>query len=39
MSELSKKMQAIIPKLTVKKLYGIDEAIKTLKGLASLPRV
>jgi large subunit ribosomal protein L1 len=35
MAKLSKKMQAINTKVDRDKLYTIDEAIKTLKGLAS----
>jgi len=35
MAKLSKKMQAINEKVDREKLYSIDEAIKTLKGLAS----
>jgi len=35
MAKLSKKMQAINAKVDREKIYGIDEAIKTLKGLAS----
>jgi large subunit ribosomal protein L1 len=35
MAKLSKKMQAINTKVDREKLYTIDEAIKTLKGLAS----
>ena len=35
MKKLSKKMQTINAKVDREKLYSIDEAIKTLKGLAS----
>ena len=35
MKKLSKKMQKINAEVDREKLYGIDEAIKTLKGLAS----
>ena len=35
MAKLSKKMQAINEKIDRNKIYGIDEAIKTLKDLAS----
>ncbi|MEP2495829.1 MAG: 50S ribosomal protein L1, partial [Parasphingorhabdus sp.] len=35
MAKLSKKMQAVNEKVDREKLYSIDEAIKTLKGLAS----